>query len=32
MMLAIQTSEGSSDPIGRYTLEHGKTPLVKKCQ
>jgi hypothetical protein len=31
MTLAIQ-AEGASDPIGRYTLEHGKTPLVKKCQ
>jgi hypothetical protein len=31
MTLAMQ-AEGVSDPIGRYTLEHGKTPLVKKCQ
>jgi hypothetical protein len=32
MKLAINGADGSSDTITSFTLEHGKTPTIRKCQ
>ena len=32
MKLAINAADGSSDTIASFTLEHGKTPTIRKCQ
>jgi hypothetical protein len=32
MKLAINPADGSTDAIASYTLEHGKTATIRKCQ
>jgi hypothetical protein len=32
MKLTIAASDSSSDAIASYTLEHGKAPVIRKCQ
>jgi hypothetical protein len=32
MTLTIDSGESSSDPIGSFTLVHGKPPVIRKCQ
>jgi hypothetical protein len=32
MKLTINGTDGSSDAIASFTLEHGRTPTIRKCQ
>jgi hypothetical protein len=32
MTLAINSSDSAADVIASYTLEHGKAPVIRKCQ